>query len=355
MFEFNAGGRRPVTGKLRADTLRAANDLVQRTLAKHGLASPVGVAEPYAGAGKAGTQKNTSARPARPAGRVAQAMRSETFQNSAGTRDFRIYVPQKAQQEARGLVMMLHGCTQTPEDFAIGTQMNALAGAQGFITVWPEQNRGHNAQSCWNWFSPQDQQRDRGEPAILAGMAERCAAEYRVPSSKIFVAGLSAGAAMAVILGETYADVFSAVGAHSGLAYASAQDVPSALAAMAGTAAPGAAASGAALTRTVVFHGSDDRTVQPANGTRIVEDARGRWQDLAFETETSEVINGRRTDRYSVTDAEGRSLVEHWRIDGLGHAWSGGNTGGSHADQAGPDASAEMVRFFFDTDKETGA
>lgn len=266
-----------------------------------------------------------------------------TFTCSAGRRDYRVYIPNLKSEQPSGLIMMLHGCTQSPVDFANGTDMNRVADEQNLIVVYPAQSRGANMQSCWNWFGPADQNRDAGEPAILAGLALKLAHEHSIADGKTFAAGLSAGAAMAVILGRTYPDVFAAVGAHSGLPYKSANDVPSAFAAMGGT----VLASRSGVTHpvpTIVFHGSADSTVSAVNSQRIAEDAHPSGAEVLDDGTT----NGRTFTRTTVLSTDGQPRVEHWRIDGLGHAWSGGNASGSYTDPAGPDASAEMVRFFLD-------
>ena len=156
------------------------------------------------------------------------------FSNQAGTRAYKLYVPSQASDSRHPLIVMLHGCTQSADDFARGTQMNRLAEENGFLVLYPEQAADANVSKCWNWFQPQDQKRDKGEPSLIAGMVRDVAATHRLDERRIFVAGLSAGAAMAVVLGETYPDLFAAVGAHSGLPFASAHDIPSAMAAMKG-------------------------------------------------------------------------------------------------------------------------
>ncbi|MFX0541993.1 alpha/beta hydrolase family esterase [Roseovarius sp. S4756] len=359
MFDFNAGAGRPVNDAARLERRAAAQDLVQRTLARHGLV-PSGSPTQHGAQGltgllqnvlpKAGLDLGTGASPQSLLIPEGAEFLLATHQGRSGSRAYRTYVPALAEAGVSGIVMMLHGCTQTPEDFAIGTGMNALADLGGFIVIYPEQSRGANAQTCWNWFSPNDQRRDRGEPEILAGIARKAMSDHDVPPTRIFVAGLSAGAAMAVILGQTHPDVFAAVGAHSGLPYGAAKDVASAFAAMAGQGQHQHVTRNAAHTRTIAFHGSADSTVQPANGAAIIRDADERAGPSQIVQTTH---NGSASGRaYSVTTSigpDGRNHLEHWVIDGLGHAWSGGQPGGSYTDRRGPDASAEMVRFFFDT------
>lgn len=276
---------------------------------------------------------------------------SRRFSHAAGTRAYKLYLPARCAGAASAaplpLVVMLHGCTQSADDFAAGTQMNRLADSHGFLVVYPEQPAGANPSRCWNWFRAEDQVREGGEPALIAGIVQAVIAEHAVDTRRIFVAGLSAGAAMAVILGETHPELFAAVGVHSGLPYRSASDIPSALAAMKGRglATPQPAGRGVP---TIVFHGDRDHTVQQRNGERIVEQASQahRKQGLQVHTDTGAADGGRRYTRTVHADAQGRPWVECWTLHGAGHAWSGGHASGSYTDGTGPDASAEMLRFF---------
>lgn len=341
MKTLDVGALRQAMENLRFD---GANDLVQRTLARHGLAVPDQILP-----GAAFQPPFTAPVPGLatdpvPSGASFQADR---FACAAGGREYLTYVPASVRDGVQGMVVMLHGCTQTHADFARGTGMNALAEKHRLIVVYPQQARGDNAQSCWNWFSIGDQRRGRGEPEIIAQMALAVAGRHAVPQDRIFVAGLSAGAAMAVILGQTHPDVFAAVGAHSGLPFGIARDVPSAFAAMNGTgAADGPRRPDAKPTPTIVFHGSTDTTVHPRNGDRIAADilAAGPDQTVIDRRTGKTGTRPYRCDTAAMPD--GRILSEHWLIEGLGHAWSGGQPGGSYADPAGPDASAEMLRFF---------
>ncbi|MDU9006779.1 extracellular catalytic domain type 1 short-chain-length polyhydroxyalkanoate depolymerase [Sedimentitalea todarodis] len=351
---FNGGALRPATDSAR---LKAANDLVQRTLAQHGLVSDAGLP----GSGGLSAMDSILAGMTRPhmAGAAIQALPDgarfdqDTYTCPAGSRMHRTYVPASTRDGATGVVMMLHGCTQTPEDFAAGTGMNVLAEQLGFVVVYPAQSRGDNAQSCWNWFSRGDQRRGRGEPAILAGLARQIASEHDIARDRSFVAGLSAGGAMAAILGETYPDVFAAVGIHSGLPMGAAKDVSTAFAAMGGTILAGPARSnGGPTVRTIVFHGTSDATVHPKNGERIVQRAIEADTVKLHETTEQGEDNGRSYERRIACDDAGADLVEYWTVEGQGHAWSGGSAKGSYTDSKGPDASAEMVRFFFDRPKE---
>lgn len=274
---------------------------------------------------------------------------TRVFASPAGTLAYKVYVPAVYEADATRrypLLVMLHGCTQSPDDFAAGTRMNALAEQHGLLVAYPAQSANANGSKCWNWFRPQDQARGKGEPALIAGMTAQLAADYRVDPTRVYVAGLSAGAAMAVVLGRTYPDVFAAVGAHSGLPYRAAHDVGSAFAAMKGSAARATSAADT-LVPTIVFHGDRDHTVSAANGEAIIEQVGGAGVILAKASqETGTASRGRSFVRTDYGDASGRIVIEDWRVHGGGHAWMGGSTDGTYTDPQGPDASAEMLRFF---------
>jgi poly(hydroxyalkanoate) depolymerase family esterase len=273
-----------------------------------------------------------------------------SYSCAAGTRDYKLYVPASAKERPKGLIVMLHGCKQDPDDFALGTNMNAVAEAHGLLVAYPAQSSSANPSSCWNWFSPMDQTRDMGEPSIVAGMTRALVMEFGVDRRRVFIAGLSAGGAMAAAMAETYPDLYAAVGIHSGLAYRSANDVISAFAAMRGDFSPSPPAKPASAcagfgVRTIVFHGSADRTVVPSNAARIVAGARRHFSGRPAR-DIGRAVNGRNFVRTTVLSGDDIPAVEFWLIEGAGHAWSGGHLEGSFTDPRGPDASAEMARFF---------
>jgi poly(hydroxyalkanoate) depolymerase family esterase len=262
-----------------------------------------------------------------------------SLSNRYGTRAYKVYIPARDAGRPRPLLVMLHGCKQNPDDFAAGTRMNALADEHGFIVVYPEQPAAANASRCWNWFQTADQQRERGEPSLIAGITRDVIARYDVDPRRVYVAGLSAGGAMAAIMGQTYPELYAAAGIHSGLPYGAAHDVGSAFAAMragARRAAPLCGESMPLAVPTIVFHGDVDTTVHPSNG------------EHAFSARTVErgEASGRAYTRTLEAGGAGRPALEHWLVHGAGHAWSGGSRSGSYADPLGPDASREMLRFF---------
>jgi poly(hydroxyalkanoate) depolymerase family esterase len=262
--------------------------------------------------------------------------------NAAGTRTYKLYVPSTYESGRAALIVMLHGCTQDPDDFAVGTGMNVLAEETGCLVVYPAQSMQANASRCWNWFNAVDQQRDQGEPSIIAGITRDVMAQHAVDPAQVYVAGLSAGGAMATIMGTLYPDLYAAVGVHSGLPFAAAHDLPSALAAMKGDFKrrnkPGQALP------IIVFHGDRDTTVHPSNADGLIEHARDESHEVAIEP--GRVPDGHAYTRTMHQRPDGRVHAEHWVIHGAGHAWSGGNANGSYTDGKGPNASREMIRFF---------
>jgi poly(hydroxyalkanoate) depolymerase family esterase len=278
-----------------------------------------------------------------------------SYSNGSGSRAFKLYLPSGYQGQALPLIVMLHGCTQSPDDFAAGTRMNLLAEQQSCLVAYPEQSSAANASKCWNWFNSGDQQRDRGEPALIAGITRQIIRDYRVDPRQVYVAGLSAGAAAAAVMGATYPDLYAAVGVHSGLACGAAKDLPSAFSAMRLADASSdqlagrrAGSDGSKIVPTIVFHGDQDHTVHPANGDRVVAQSMVVAGTLIERSERGQVPGGHAYTRRTHVDATGRTLLEQWVVHGLGHAWSGGSPAGSYTDPRGPDAAGEMIRFFLE-------
>jgi poly(hydroxyalkanoate) depolymerase family esterase len=271
-----------------------------------------------------------------------------TYRNAAGSRAYKLYIPGGYHGQALPLVVMLHGCTQSPDDFAAGTRMNFIAEEQTCFVVYPAQRSDANQSKCWNWFRTADQQRGGGEPSLIAGITRQVMRDYSVDPKRVYVAGLSAGAAAAAIMGATYNDLYAAVGIHSGLACGAATDMPSAFAAMrqGGGSGPRVNISGnGAPVPTIIFHGDRDTTVHSNNGDQVLEQAIGTTSTQKT-VHRGQIPGGHEYTRTTHTDAGGREILEHWNIHGAAHAWSGGSPAGSYTDPRGPDATREILRFF---------
>ncbi len=281
------------------------------------------------------------------------------YTGPAGTRGYKLYVPSGYVGQAVPLIVMLHGCTQTADDCAAGTKLNRLAEQKTWLVVYPEQAASANPSRCWNWFEAAHQQRGTGEPSLIAGITRQVMASYRVDSCRVYIAGMSAGGAMAAILGATYPDLYAAVGVHSGLPRGAAYDLRSAWSAMRqGGSDPGPrespdAPAGLPL---IVFHGDRDATVHPRNGEHVLAQAARMpvdEPDQRVAVSRGQVQGGHTYTRTRYHDTAGHVVGEHWLVHGAGHAWSGGSPVGSFTDPYGPDASTEMLRFFQEHPKAT--
>jgi poly(hydroxyalkanoate) depolymerase family esterase len=283
---------------------------------------------------------------------------AKSFSNQAGSRAYKLYVPSQYRGQPLPLIVMLHGCTQSPDDFAAGTRMNLRAEEDNCFVVYPEQTASANISKCWNWFRPGDQIRGQGEPALIAGITRQVMSDYSVDEERIYAAGLSAGAAAAAVLAAAYPDLYAAIGVHSGLACGAARDIPSAFAAMRRSGPVARRRSGGNLSGrgaysrivpAIVFHGDQDTTVHPNNGDQVIAQLKDVLAaDVTVKVERGRVPGGRAYTRTVHRDAAEHSIFEQWVIHGAGHAWSGGSLAGSYTDPQGPDATREMLRFFLD-------
>ena len=318
--------------------------------------------------------------PAPPRDSVAAAAPFEPGIFSSGTHlhdamscGYKLYAPPGATGSGHALVVMLHGCSQDPDDFAAGTGMNECAREQGFFVLYPAQSKLANSHRCWNWFKPDHQQRDSGEPAWIAELTRSVIEHHLIDPQRVYIAGLSAGGAMAAVVAEAYPDLFAAVGVHSGLPVGAASNVIEAIGVMRSGAsfrmpwrlmtdmaeAALGASDDAVLVPTIVFHGDEDDTVHPRNGEQIIAAVVGlaaasdsARSPPAPRIEPSDAAEGRNHTRTIHHADDGSATAEHWVVHGAGHAWSGGRPSGSFTDADGPDATREMLRFFFDPARE---
>lgn len=328
--------------------------LINDALARAGLRapSPAPAVSQMPAATRSNVELQATGTDGAPPGGARGQFLARSFASNAGSLAYKVYLPAGYEADTSRtfpLMVMLHGCTQSPDDFAAGTRLNELADAQGFLVAYPAQSTHANGSKCWNWFRPQDQMSGKGEPALIAGITAQITSDYRVDPSRTYVAGLSAGAAMAVILGRTYPDVFAAIGVHSGLPYHAARDVGSAFAVMQSGAASTHAATSPAHkpVPTIVFHGDHDHTVVPANGDVVIAQVLAATKGAVVETQDSgHVDGGRRYTRTNYATADGQTIAEAWKVHGGGHAWMGGSATGTYTDPQGPNASVAMLRFF---------
>jgi poly(hydroxyalkanoate) depolymerase family esterase len=283
---------------------------------------------------------------------------SGSYVNLVGTRDYKVYIPSSYCGQALPLVVMLHGCKQNPDDFAVGTRMNLIAEQSECFVVYPAQSSLANKMNCWNWFKKSNQQRDGEEPSLIAGITRQVIATYAIDARRVYIAGLSSGGAMAGIMGATYPDLYAAIGIHSGMPYAGVNGAFSALAAMktgGGSLVshfflPIESASSATAIPAIVFHGDQDATVHPRNGDKVLAQCMlpgSSGHVISMTEQLGQHPEGHAYTRRVQRNPKGGIVAEQWLVHGSGHAWSGGSHHGSYTDPKGPDAAGEMLRFFY--------
>ncbi len=331
---------------------KRAKPKAKKTVSKKPVRSPKAGSKTRSAAAKPRQQPKAKQKPKVPATSQASITtpRGASFEGKVhacehGERSYKLYIPtiEKTTTKPLPVLVMLHGCSQTAEDFARGTGMNVLAEEFGFFVIYPNQARKSHKNRCWNWFRRSDQSRGSGEPALIASLTRQIIDQYQVDPARVYIAGLSAGASTALITANAYPDIFAAVGAHSGLPAGAAHDTASAMLAMR-HGMPGRHHT--IPLPTINFHGDADKVVNPRNSQYIAARASELYPLLKKTEKIGYATSGQKYVRTSHRLGSGRSFIERWLVADAGHAWSGGNKAGGFTNPSGPDASREMVRFF---------
>ena len=293
--------------------------------------------------------QNLGSEKTNPAPSRSASFTQHQFKFEGDTYPYRLYVPSAISASASTrmpLVVLLHGCKQDALDFSNGTAMNALAEEHQVMVLYPEQITSANAMRCWNWFEPGHQQAERGEPGMIAALTQKVMQQHGADPQRVYIAGLSAGGAMAAVMAGLHPEMFAAVGVHSGLAAGAARDVMSAFRAM----RSGAKGHSSSALPTIIFHGAADKTVHPDNSDYIADAALAGLAAAGLQLVKTQTTTGsnkhEKTERVIYSTADGKPYIENWRIDDGAHAWSGGDAAGSYTDPEGPSASAAMLTFF---------
>lgn len=348
-MKLSLGSMKAATDLTRSGKLIEATALIQRMLSKDGTPPPHNTEAGPWQQPKLAAAPDTSLKRAKPEVRNKQGQfESKGYTSALGQRSYKLFTPTGYDGQPMPLVVMLHGCTQSPDDFAAGTQMNILGEEFGFFVAYPAQTTSANSMGCWNWFNSADQQKDKGESALITGIARQIMADHAVDGQRVYVAGLSAGGAMAAVLGMTYPDLFAAIGVHSGLACGAATDTISAFTVMKRGGSHKAVRTSAKPVPTIVFHGDRDRTVNPTNADDVLEQFDLAGASAQYETTSEKTSAGMSYSKSVHANDNGVPQFEKWLVHGAGHAWSGGSAKGSYTEPRGPDASREMIRFFLE-------
>ena len=300
---------------------------------------------------------------------------SGTVKNASGSLDYKLFVSSTYRKDKPvPLVLMLHGCTQKAEELAAISGFNELADKNSFLVAYPEQSAAANPLRCWNWFDPKHQSRDAGESSLIAAVIQDIRASYTIDQKRTYAVGISAGGAMAVVMGTTYPELFAGLAVIAGMEYKAGLTVQEGLAAMkqggpdpnqqgilAFQAIQKSPAGSVMRLPLIVFQGTKDPYLNPVNADQLIAQWAqthdylddGKDNDSVNVQSASEktgvVPNGYRFTKYSYNDSKGHLLLEKWIVEGLGHAWPGSSAANPFADAKGPNASEEILRFFSET------
>jgi len=284
---------------------------------------------------------------------------------SLGTRGalaYRLYLPTgSSRRNGMPLIVMLHGCKQDALSFAEGTRMNMLAEEYRCAVLYPEQSQHSNPLRCWNWFESTSLA-GQGEAALIAHLVDQVTQRRPIDPRRVYVVGMSAGGAMACLLAVRHSRLFAACAIHSGVMYGAASSPVQALALMRDGPSPSAierarqlvrdASEFAATVPTLVIHGDRDTTVNPVNADQIIAQLKARVEELAdpsagplLARDERRIESGGHTYRQQDSTRQGELVLRKIVVEGLGHAWSGGNMSYEFNDSDGPDASRFILDF----------
>jgi poly(hydroxyalkanoate) depolymerase family esterase len=304
---------------------------------------------------------------------------SGKVKNPSGSLEYKLFVSSAYRKEKSvPLVVMLHGCTQKVEELAAISGINELADKNNFLVAYPEQSVAANPLKCWNWFDPKHQSRDAGEPSLIAAVIQDIRTSYNIDEKRMYVVGISAGGAMAVVMGTAYPELFAGLGVIAGTEYKAALNVQDGLTAMKqggpdpnqqGLLAFQAIQKSPVGTKTrlplIVFQGTKDPYLSPVNTDQLITQWAqthdylddGKDNDSVSIRSAKEkkvdVPGGYSLTKSSYSDSQGHLLLEKWIVEGLGHAWPGSSVANPFADAKGPNATEEMWRFFSETTSGT--
>ncbi|CAN5216054.1 PHB depolymerase family esterase [soil metagenome] len=294
--------------------------------------------------------------------RFYQSASSTDHRASPRRMEYWLYIPDGVKKDLMPLVVMLHGCEQSASQFAQGTRMNQLAAKKGFAVLYPQQSRKENASRCWNWYDKTNQD-GGGEASMIVGVVQKVREKFPIDASRIYIGGMSAGAAMANIIALRHPQLIAAVGLHSGAVFGEAQSALGAIAVMqhgsrnANFGTLHAALGGAGAQQkipAILIHGERDFVVRSVNMAhaakqfRVLNQLSGESDEPVISEHPRVATASQSRNAYKTFDYfDGRKLIVRvCEIAQLDHAWSGGDCSLRFNACEGPDASLMMWNFF---------